>query len=274
MQSAVVGFLETPRVRDGVLAVIILNALVIGLQTSDSAMAAAGTLLELIDRACLFIFVLEILLKLYAHRLSFFRSGWNIFDVLVVGLSLGPVGGVNFSVLRALRVLRLMRVVSISPHLRLVIEGMLRALPGLASMILLLALIYYVSAVVATQLYGDAFPKWFGTLGVSAFSLFQVMTLEGWPDIARSVMDAFPNAWAFFVVYIMGTNFCVLNLVVGLIVASMESAHSEGQQEKTDAYQDQALAMLQEISGRIEALERADAERAVSTASEHIGGPA
>jgi len=260
MQSAVVGFLETPKVRNGILWVIVINALAIGLQTSETAMQMAGGLLEAIDKACLFIFVTEILLKLYAHRMEFFRSGWNIFDVLVVGLSLGPVGGVNFSVLRALRVLRLMRVISFSPHLRIVIEGMLRALPGLASMILLLGLIYYVSAVMATQLFGEEFPKWFGTLGVSAFSLFQIMTLEGWPDIARTVMDAFPNAWLFFVLYIMGTNFCVLNLVVGLIVASMESAHTEGQQEKTDAYQDQALMMLDEIRKRIETLELSGAQ--------------
>lgn len=259
MRQQIAAFLDTPRVHTAILAVIVVNALVLGLQTSDTINDNDAGVLEAIDRLCLVIFIGEIALKIYASRLGFFRQSWNVFDLAVVGLSLGPVFGVNLSVLRALRVLRLLRVISFLPQLRVLIEAMVRSLPGLGSIILLLGLIFYVTAVMGTQLYGDTFPEYFGTLGRAAFSLFQIMTLEGWPDIARPVMEIHPNAWAFFVIYIMATNLCVLNLVVGLIVNSMESAHTASLQEKADAYQDEALATMREIRDRLDALERGEA---------------
>ncbi len=261
MKATINAWLDTPEVRTGIQVAILLNALVLGIQTSPSAVAAAGTLLDTLDTIFLVIFAVEIGLKIYARGAAFWRSGWDLFDFGVVAISLAPAIGVNLSVLRALRILRLFRAISMAPHLRIVVEAMLRALPGIGSVFLLLAVIFYVGSVIATQIYGADFPEFFGTLGDSAFSLFQIMTLEGWPDIARPVMQVYPNAWLFFVLYIVATNFCVLNLVVGLIVNSMEDAHTQGveeiqeMQEKTDAYQDEALAMLQEIRARLERLE-------------------
>jgi voltage-gated sodium channel len=215
-------------------------------------MATAGPLILALDSLCLAVFVLEIALKLFAHGWRFFKSGWNIFDFVIVGIALVPATQ-GFSVLRALRILRVLRVISATPRLRRVVEGFITALPGMGSVFLLMALIFYIGAVMATKLFSDSFPEWFGDLGRSAYSLFQIMTLESWSmGIVRPVMEVFPWAWAFFVPFIMVTTFAVVNLLVGLIVNSMQDAHAEESNEKTDAYRDQVLARLEAIEKRLD----------------------
>jgi voltage-gated sodium channel len=186
----------------------------------------------------------------------FFRSGWNIFDFVIVGIALAP-GAQTFSVLRALRVLRLLRVISVAPRLRRVVEGFITALPGMGSVFLLMAIIFYIGAVMATKLFAASFPDWFGDLGRSAYSLFQIMTLESWSmGIVRPVMEVYPYAWAFFVPFIMVTTFAVVNLLVGLIVNSMQEAHGAEEVQRTDAYRDEVLARLKAIEARLEEKER------------------
>lgn len=262
MREQVAAWLEQPRVRNSIQAIVLFNALILGLETSEWLMARAGTLLEAIDGACLAVFVLELALKIYASPGRFFRSGWDIFDLLIVGISVVPAAGGNISVLRTLRILRLFRVISVAPQLRVVVEGLVRALPGLGSVFLLLGIVFYVGSVIATQLFGRDHPELFGTLGEAAFSLFTVMTMEGWPDVARAVMTTHPQAWIFFVLFIASTAFCALNLLVGLIVNSMEDAHSEARQERQDEYQDEALSALKDIQARLARLEQAAGERA------------
>ncbi|EEW58834.1 Voltage-gated sodium channel subunit [Tritonibacter mobilis] len=238
-----------------ITAVILLNAVTLGMETSDTIMARAGDLVLLIDKLCLVIFVLEIAAKLIVRRLRFFVNGWNIFDFLIVGIALVP-GAQGFSVLRALRILRVLRVISVAPRLRRVVEGFITALPGMGSVFLLMAIIFYIGSVMATKLFGDNFPEWFGSLALSAYSLFQIMTLESWSmGIVRPVMDVYPYAWAFFVPFIMVTTFAVVNLLVGLIVNSMQDAHSEEEGERTDAYRDQVLTRLEAIEARIARLQ-------------------
>jgi voltage-gated sodium channel len=255
LQARLDAWLETPTVRNTIMAVIVFNAVLLGLETSRTVMGVAGPLILLLDRICLGIFVVELLAKLYARRLAFFRSGWNIFDFLIVAVSLMPTAG-GLSVLRALRILRALRLVSVVPSLRRVVEGFVTALPGMGSVFILMALIFYIGAVMATKLFGTSFPEWFGTLGGSAYTLFQVMTLESWSmGIVRPVMEAYPYAWAFFVPFIMMTTFAVVNLLVGLIVNSMQDAHSAEENSKTDAYRDEVLARLIEIERRLAARE-------------------
>ena len=255
LQARLDAWLETATVRNTIMAVIVFNAVLLGLETSKSAMGVAGPLILTLDRICLGIFVLELLAKLYARRLAFFRSGWNIFDFVIVAVSLMPASG-GLSVLRALRILRALRLVSVVPSLRRVVEGFVTALPGMGSVFVLMALIFYIGAVMATKLFGTSFPEWFGTLGGSAYTLFQVMTLESWSmGIVRPVMETYPYAWAFFVPFIMMTTFAVVNLLVGLIVNSMQSAHSAEENSKTDAYRDEVLARLIEIERRLAARE-------------------
>lgn len=244
-------YLETPFVINGIIIVILFNAVILGLETSERVMAAAGPLVLALDMVCLGVFIVEIIAKLFAHRLAFFRSGWNVFDFLIVSIALVPASQ-GFSVLRALRILRVLRVVSSTPRLRRVVEGFLTALPGMGSVFMLMALIFYIGAVMATKLFGDTFSEWFGSLGASAYSLFQIMTLESWSmGIVRPVMEVYPYAWAFFVPFIMVTTFAVVNLLVGLIVNSMQDAHAEESNAATDTYRDEVLTRLEAIEKRL-----------------------
>jgi len=238
-----------------ILAVILLNAVVLGLQTSKELMIRSGPLLDLIDSICLGIFTVEIFLKLVVHRHRFFLSGWNNFDFVIVGISLVPGAG-GLSVLRAMRIMRVLRVVSVAPSLRRVVEGFISALPGMVSVFALMSLIFYIAGVMATKLFGETFPEWFGTLGESLYSLFQIMTLESWSmGIVRPVMVVHPYAWAFFVPFILVTTFAVVNLVVGLIVTSMEGENDAADTRATDDYRDEVMARLSEISTRLDALD-------------------
>ncbi len=238
--------------RYGIIGVILFNALILGLETSGTMMMRAGALLVLLDRLCLAIFVAELGAKLYARRLAFFADGWNVFDFAIVGIALVPVGQ-GFAVLRVLRILRVLRVVSVTPRLRRVVEGFITALPGMGSVFLLMGIIFYVASVMATKLFGATFPDWFGTMGRSGYTLFQIMTLESWSmGIVRPVMDVHDWAWAFFVPFILVTTFAVVNLLVGLIVNSMQVAHGEEEHAMTDAYRDEVLARLKAIEARLE----------------------
>lgn len=251
LRGRIARFLDRPAVTNFILLVILFNAVVLGLETSDRAMAVAGPLILRLDAICLGIFVVELGLKLFARGLGFFRSGWSIFDFVIVAISLVPATQ-GLSVLRALRILRLFRVVSVAPSLRRVIEGLVNALPGMGAVFLLMGVIFYIGSVMATKLFGADFPQWFGTLGRSGYSLFQVMTLESWSmGIVRPVMEMYPYAWAFFIPFIMATTFAVVNLLVGLIVNSMQDAHNDESNEKTDTYRDEVLSRLTEIEALI-----------------------
>jgi voltage-gated sodium channel len=257
LRDKTAAFLDTRFVRNGIIGVILFNAVLLGMETSVSIMNAAGSVIYALDRICLAIFVVELGLKFYVQRLRFFRSGWNIFDFLIVGISLVP-GAAAFTVLRALRILRLLRVISVTPSLRRVVEGFLKALPGMGSVFLLMAMIFYIGAVMATKLFAADFPQWFGTIGRSAYSLFQIMTLESWSmGIVRPVMEVYPYAWVFFVPFIMMTTFAVVNLLVGLIVNSMQDAHNAEENQKTEAYRDEVLKRLEGIEERLNAREKA-----------------
>jgi len=243
--------LESAGVRKFITAVILFNAVILGLETSDVVMASVGVLIGVLDRVCLAIFVVELVLKLLVYRLRFFRDGWNIFDFAIVAVSLAPAAQ-SLSVLRSLRILRILRVVSVAPRLRRVVEGFITALPGMASVFLLMGIIFYIGSVISTKLFGADFPQWFGSLGRSAYSLFQIMTLESWSmGIVRPVMEIYPYAWVFFVPFIMVTTFAVVNLLVGLIVNSMQDAHSEEADQRTDNYRDEVLARLKAIEERL-----------------------
>jgi voltage-gated sodium channel len=216
-------FIEKPITQRVILALILVNAAILGLETSPSLMASHGPLLIALDQAILALFVVEIAARLVVHRLAFFRDPWSVFDFLVVGIALVPATG-QLAVLRALRVLRVLRILTIVPSMRRVVGALLSAIPGLSSIALVLLLVYYVFAVIATNLFAAAYPEWFGDLGRSLYTLFQIMTLESWSmGIARPVMETFPYAWAFFVPFILIATFTMLNLFVAIIVSAMQT---------------------------------------------------
>jgi voltage-gated sodium channel len=217
-------FVEAEPFQRAIMALIVLNAVTLGLETSNSIMARWGTALEALDSVILAIFVCELLLRIVAHGPRFFAKGWNIFDFLVVGIALLPSSGA-LSVLRSLRILRAFRLISAVPAMRSVIEALVKSLPGLSSIIVLLMLIFYVFAVMATKLFGATSEERFGSLGASMYSLFQVMTLEGWPDIVGDVLEHHSGGLFFFIPFMLLSTFTVLNLFIALIVDSMQKLH-------------------------------------------------
>lgn len=232
LRQRLAALLASARFQHSILALILLNAVTLGLETSGEIMALAGPQILALDKALLTIFVVELALRLYVHRLAFFRDPWSLFDFVVVAIALIPASG-PFAVLRALRVLRVLRVLTIVPSMRRVVGALLSAIPGLASIAMVLLLIYYVFAVIATKLFGSAFPDWFGSLGHSFYTLFQVMTLESWSmGISRPVMETYPMAWAFFIPFILIATFTMLNLFIAIIVNAMQS-FSEAEKQQT-----------------------------------------
>jgi voltage-gated sodium channel len=211
-KHAVTNLVESATFQRGIVFIIILNAIILGVDTRQDLSYEARNLLQQADIFCLIIFIIEITLKLIAHGRRFFLSGWNVFDFIIVGIALMPASG-GLSVLRAFRIFRVLRMISVVPAMRRVVQGMLLALPGVGSVGGLLVIVFYIGAVIATNLFGATFPELFGGMGRSMYTLFQIMTLESWSmGIVRPVMVIHPNAWLFFIPFIMLTTFTVLNL--------------------------------------------------------------
>src|SRR6185369_12194782 len=223
------------------MSLIVVNAVILGLETSNTIMASYGWLLEILDHIILAVFVVEIAARVLVHRLDFFRDPWSVFDFIVIGIALVPAT-------ETLSVLRVLRLITGVPTLRRVVAGLLAALPGMGSIVFLIGLIYYVFAIMATKLFGEDNPNLFGTLGDSLFTLFTVMTLEGWTnDVARPVMQNHPYAWVFFVVYIVITTFMVLNLFIGVVVNAMQEEASKADAEEREVERE----MIQEEAAPI-----------------------
>jgi voltage-gated sodium channel len=215
-------WVESPRIQQTVVGVILLNAVILGLETDKALMASHGPLLLTLDKACLGLFIVELVLKFIAYRGQFWRSGWNLFDFAVVAIALVPSAG-PLAVLRSLRVLRVLRLLTVIPSLRRVVAAFLHAIPGLLGVMAVMGIFFYTMAVLATKLFGSTHPEWFGSIGRSLYSLFQIMTLEDWSaGIVRPLMETYPYAWVFFVPFIIVATFIVLNLFIGVIVSTMQ----------------------------------------------------
>ncbi|MEF2551513.1 ion transporter [Aurantimonas sp. A2-1-M11] len=254
MRGHLASLLRSRRWEYFIVTVIIINAITLGLETVPSVMAAIGPLLLALDKAIVVLFVIEIALRITAFGWRFFRDPWSLFDFAIVAIALLPATG-PLTVLRALRILRVLRLISVVPSLRRVIGGLIAALPGMGSIVVLLLLVFYVFAVMATKLYGETFPEWFGSIGASVYTLFQVMTLESWSmGIVRPVMEAHPQAWLFFVPFILSTTYAVLNLFIGVIVSAMQEEHqaiSEADQEQIHDENKQVLSELRALRREI-----------------------
>lgn len=247
--------IEDVRFERAITVLIVANAIALGLETSPAVVARVGGVLHVIDRTVLGVFVVELLSRVFVYRSRFFHDPWRVFDFAIVGIALMPASGA-FGVLRALRVLRVLRLVSLVPSMRGVVSALLTALPGMASIVGLMALVLYVSAVLATNLFGAIAPEFFGDLGASLFTLFQVMTVEGWPDIARSVMAQSPYAWMFFVAYLLIATFMVLNLFIAVVVNAMQSQVTEDLKGDGEAHTRLILDEVGALRQELEALRK------------------
>ncbi len=255
-QKSVIDFVEHKNFIHFITILILMNAVTLGLETDKAIMADYGHHLKLFDQIFLSIFIIEIALKMSVYRLQFFKSGWNTFDFLIVFASLLPQG-FGLSVLRVLRIFRLIVVV---PQMRKVVGALFHAIPGMAAISGILFVLLYVAAVLSTYLFGQSdnliLYEHFGTLSHSMYTMFQLMTLEGWPDIATVTLDVYPWAWMFFVPYIIITTFAVLNLFIGIIVDALHLVKEEDLKALEDDVQNDVTATLKDIQSSVNALKR------------------
>lgn len=248
-QVQIESFMAHSFVQHGLVLLIVLNAAILGLETSHELVDEWGGLLHLMDHAILWVFIAEIIVLIASRGLKYFSDPWCVFDFIVVGIALIPASG-SLSVLRALRVLRVLRLINKVESMRKVVGGLLSSLPGLGSVFGLILIVFYVASVIATNLFGSDFPDWFGTLGATAYTLFQVMTLEGWSqDIVRPVMEVHPNAWIFFILFILIATFIIFNLFIAVIVDSITTDKEKEHLKQTqfNTIEQEVLAVRAEI---------------------------
>lgn len=258
MQNTILALVNSARFRNGVTLLILLNAFTLGIGTSQSLMHEHGALIHLADQIILGLFVVEIILRLYAHRGAFFRDSWSIFDLLIVTISLIPHVG-PFSILRTLRVLRVLRLISVVPSMRRVVSALFNAIPGMVSILAVLLVFFYICAVITTEIFGrsgdDTLIGLYGTLGDSMWTLFTVMTLEGWMnEIAQPTMELFPNAWVFFVLFITIATYGVLNLFIGVIVDALNILRQQSEPQLIQTDQSDVTAGLTAVHTELAAL--------------------
>ena len=222
LRSKLQSIIETKAWNYSIISVILFNSLLLGLNTSSQIKANFGGLLNALDMLCLVIFTIELALRLFCYSLAFFTNSerwWNIFDFLIVAISFVAI---EYSVLRTLRTLRILRLISSVPAMRVVVDAVLKTIPAMLSISALLSIFYYIYGVLCVEFFGEKFPEWFGTLPRALYTLFQIMTLESWSmGIVRPVMEVYPYAWIVFVSYIVLVGMIALNLIVGVIVNSL-----------------------------------------------------
>ena len=233
IREKVKNFVESNAFQNTIISLIVFNSITIGMETSSAIMSSFGNTLLLIDKIILAVFVIEISLKLYVYRLGFFKSGWNVFDFSIVAIALLPASG-SLAILRALRIFRSLRLIKNVPRLRFIVESLFHSLPSLLWIFVLLALVFYVFAVIGTKLFGTAFPEWFGNIGASLFSLFQIMTLEGWAEISRSVMNVYPLSNIYFILFILLASYTTLNIFIAIVVNTMSEVQQKTSNENVE----------------------------------------
>lgn len=219
-----------------IIFVIIFNAVILGVDTMKLPQDMQ-LIVGMSDDICLYIFIVELTLKIYVYRLDFFKNGWNVFDFIIVALSLFPSGG-NLAIFRAFRIIRVLRLLSAIPKMKMVASALINSLSGMFGVGVLLAIFFYIYAVISTKLFGESFPEYFGNMGKSLYSLFQIMTLESWSNgIVRPILKLYPYAWIVFVSFILIVSFVVLNMAIGIVVDSI----NEVQEEESTKVQDKKM---------------------------------
>jgi voltage-gated sodium channel len=222
MYNKIHALVESKLFQNFIMWLIVINGITMGLATSDSIMDSfLGVFINIFDLAVITIFTIEITLRIYVYRSSFFKDPWSIFDFTIVTISLMPANN-GFEIFRILRVLRLFRLITAVPQMKKIVLALVKVVPGIITVSALLTLFFYIFAIMATNLYGQTFPQWFGDLGASFYSLFQIMTLESWSmGIVRPILEIHPYAWTFFVPFIFIATFVMINLIIAIVVDAM-----------------------------------------------------
>lgn len=245
-------FVNSKLFQNSILFFILLNAILIGLETSDTIMDKYGSVIELLSLVCLWVFIVEIILRISLNRFSFFKEGWNVFDLFIVLIALMPDNGV-FSVFRILRTVRVLRLLSIIPKMRLISQALLSSLSPMFGVGILLLILFYIYAIISTHLYGERFPEWFGTIGESFYTLFQIMIFESWSmGIVRPVMEVYPYSWLVFVSFLLLASYIVLNIAIGIIVDCI----GEIKADEADKNQKEILLHISSLQAEIQQLKQ------------------
>lgn len=250
-------FVESKLFGNFIIALIILNGITMGLETSKDIMNQFGIFINIFDKIVIAIFTIEIILRIYVHRVSFFKDPWSIFDFTIVAISLVPANS-GFEIFRILRVLRLFRLITVIPQMRKIVLALISVIPGMASIAALLMLFFYIFAIMATNLYSQTFPQWFGSLGESFYTLFQIMTLESWSmGIVRPIMEQHPYAWTFFIPFIFVATFIMINLIIAVVVDAMGELQNSDREKIKDEIQiseDHTLKEIKDLKSEINEL--------------------
>ena len=242
-------FVESHGFQNFILVIIVLNCIIMGVQTSATITLKYGDVLSACDKICLYIFITELVLKIWVYKNKFLKSGWNIFDFIIVIVSILS----DFSYLSTMRVFRIFRVfrslkamkslkslrglrlISGIEKLQVIVVAIINSIPSILWTGGLLLLIYYIFAIMGVSLFGSAFPDWFGNLGKAMYTLFQVMTLESWSmGISRPVMSVYPLAWIYFIPFVLTSSFIVMNVVVGIVVNSISEVAQNNRVERIE----------------------------------------
>ncbi len=249
---------ESPFFQRAILVTIAINAVLMGVETSPEVMRFLGSFLVILNRLIQAIFVFEVGVRMIATwpKLgSFFKDGWNLFDFSVVALSLLPMAGPLANVARLARILRVARLIGVSGELRLILSTMLRSIPSLAHVSLLLGVLIYVYSLIGFHLFAKTDPAHWGTFWQSILSTFQILTVEGWPDIQKAVIEPHPFSPLFFISFIIVAVFVVVNLFIAVVLNNLETAREEQQREEDIAAGNDVLTTVHDLQARLAELE-------------------
>jgi voltage-gated sodium channel len=246
-----------------IIALIVLNGVLVGLETSTTVVAHAGGLIEWLHHLILAAFVAEVGIKLVAVAPAwrrYFGDSWNLFDFTIVVLSLLPFSGELAMIARMVRLLRVLRLVSALPKLRLVVATLVHALPGMGHVLMLVALLFYIYAVAGYHLFHGTDPERWGTLGAALLTLFQIATLEGWAEVMYAAMETAPWAWVYFISFVIIGTFVMINLFIAVVINSLEESKAiEAAGDGRAAAGGIDAPLLDELRAAREALARVEA---------------
>ena len=224
---------ESGRFQGVILGVILFNAIVLGLQTYEGIEDDVGSLLVTLNEICLGVFVVEVTIRILAYGphvrgyRDFFREGWNVFDFVVIGAAFLPGLRENATLLRLVRLMRVVRIVSVLPDLRVLIRGMVRSLMPIGTMAIVGVFLMYVYGMVGWILFHEELPEQWGNIGDAMLTLFVIMTLENFPQYMGEAIEVHPQAWIFFVSYVLLASFLVINVLIAIIINAMEGARRD-----------------------------------------------
>lgn len=241
-----------------IVMVILGNAVVIGMETYPSMQVRYGENLHLVDKIILGIFIAEIMLKIIAcgrRPYDFFRDGWNTFDFIIVAAAFIPGIQSQTTILRLIRLLRVLRLLSALPSMQVMVLAVVHSIPAIGQMALLASLLFYIYAVIGQTWFGAHDPQYWGTVHIALLSLFRVLTLEDWTDLMYTTMERYPYSWVFFVSFVLFATFVIFNMLIGVILNSMDEARKTIRDEQARAHLPDLLDTVKTIRGALDDIE-------------------